>query len=67
MGYIHREEMLDAVEPFTMALYTRVMSYSLDQTRIVIEGVKRDLKDPKLHLYVNYHFVWGRKPEHAPF
>jgi hypothetical protein len=55
--------MLDAVEPFTLALYTRVLGRSLEETNVLMEGVKRELRDPKLHLYNVHHFIWGRKPE----
>ena len=63
IGQYHRAEMLDAVEPYTMQLYTRVLGFSHEQTTIVIEGVKAEFRDRKNHLYVAYHFIYGRKPE----
>jgi hypothetical protein len=52
---------LDAVEPFTLALYTRVLGHSFDHTQVVIEAVKREFSDPKLHLYNTHYFIYGRK------
>jgi hypothetical protein len=28
-------------------------------------GAKKELKDPSLHLYANFHYVYGRKPKEA--
>lgn len=53
--------MLDAVEPFMLALYTCVLGHSLDQIRAIMEAVKRELSDPKLHLYNTLYFIYGRK------
>lgn len=65
IGRYVRAQVIDAIEPFTVALYTRVLGYTLDHTWIVIAMVKRELSDPKLHLYVIYHFIYGRKPENG--
>jgi len=54
---------LDAVEPFTLALYTRVLGHSFDQALVTIEGVKREFADPTLHMYNPYYFIYGRKAE----
>ena len=57
--------MLDAVEPYSLQLYTRVLGYSLEQTKLSIEMVKAEFRDPKIHMYVAYHFIYGVKPEHG--
>lgn len=61
LGTFYRAQFADAVEPFTLALFTRVLGYTENQAKIVIARVKRDLINPKLHSYVNFHFVWGKK------
>ena len=62
LGRLHRFEMLDAVEPYTLALYTKVLQKSLDETQIAIEMVKKEFRTNKFKLYVNYHFITGSKP-----
>jgi hypothetical protein len=57
--------MLDAVEPYTLQLYTRVLGYSLEKTKLSIEMVKGEFRDPKNHLYVAYHFIHGVRPKHG--
>ncbi|KKY18374.1 putative methyltransferase [Phaeomoniella chlamydospora] len=62
LGVYYREQFLNSVEPFTLALYTRVLNYTADEARIIIAKVKHDLANPKAHVYVKFHFVWARQP-----
>ncbi|KAJ9639627.1 uncharacterized protein PV06_03077 [Exophiala oligosperma] len=62
LGMYYRAQFIDAVEPYTLALYTRVLGYTPDEARIIVARVKRDLANPKYHMYVHFHFVWGQKP-----
>ena len=61
IGQFERMQVLDAVESFTLAFFTRVLGHTFEQTRVVIEAVKRELSDPKLHLYNMHRFIYGRK------
>jgi hypothetical protein len=54
---------LDAVEPYTLAMFTRILGRSLDETHVFMGRVKRELADPTLHLYTDKYFIYGRKPE----
>jgi hypothetical protein len=53
--------MTETVEAHSMALYTRVLHYSLQEAQVVFENVKREFKDRNLHLYTVYRFIYGRK------
>lgn len=63
LGRLHLLEMLDAVEPYTLALYSKVLGKSLEETKIVIEMVKKEFRTRTFKLYVNYHFITARKLE----
>jgi len=54
-------EMLDAVEPYTLALYTKVLGKTLKETQMAIEMVKKEFREKGNHLFVNYHFITARK------
>jgi len=43
-------------------LFTKVLGYTAEETKIMVAKVKSDLVNPKLHSYLQFHFVWGRKP-----
>ena len=65
IGRYGRAQMLEAVEPFTLALYTRVLGISIGETHVVMAGVRGELQNPRLHLYIPIHFVRGRKPDNG--
>ena len=56
------EYLVASVEPFSLALFTRVLGWSVDKTQALITGVKDDFRNRKHHLYATCHFVYGRKP-----
>ena len=57
-----RVQMIQAIPSFMIAYYTRILGYTMGQTEVAIEGVKREFQDQSLHLYVRLYFVSGRKP-----
>jgi hypothetical protein len=54
-----------AVEAYSLALFTRVLGWSNEQTQVFLVGVRKELKNPKVHSYCNLHIVYGRKPTHG--
>ena len=56
------EQMVASVEPATLGPLTRVLGWSNEKMQVLIAGVKGDFRNRKNHLYVNFHFVYGRKP-----
>ena len=64
IGMFHQEHGLASVEPFTLALFTRVLGWSRDRTQVLIAGVKDEIRNPRNHFYTASHFVYGRKPAH---
>ena len=61
LGNYSLVQLLNSVEPFSLALFSRVLGYTIDEIKIICARVKNDLVNPKLHSYMNYHFIWGRK------
>jgi hypothetical protein len=55
--------MLEAVAPFTLALFTRTLGWSREETEVLMAGVRSDLRNRNNHIYSYFHFVYGRKPE----
>ena len=65
IGRCERLHMLDAVEPYSLALFTRTLGWTLEDTQELLNHVREDFADPKYHLYSYFHFVYGRKPDIA--
>lgn len=62
LGRVQRVQMIEAVPTFSLAYYTRILGYSYDQAQAMIAGVRAEMMDKKLHLYLKWHFVRGRRP-----
>ena len=63
IGRFMRLQGLYAVEAFLLAYLARVLGHSLEHTQMIIEGMKREICDPKLQLYNTHRFIYGRKPQ----
>ncbi|EEA19595.1 hypothetical protein TMatcc_009733 [Talaromyces marneffei ATCC 18224] len=63
VGKVQQYQMFEAVEPYSLAVFTRVLKWSNEDTRELIEKVKAEICDPQYHIYSLFTFVYGRKPE----
>lgn len=54
--------MLLCFESFTPGLIGRVLGWSKEEYEILAAGAGREVRDPKLHIYTVFRFVYGRKP-----
>ena len=57
---------LEAVEPLTLALFTRVLGWTEAETQVLMAMVRREFKDRSRYLYVICNIVYGRKPGTGP-
>lgn len=55
--------MLEAMPPYTYALFTRMLGWSRHEIEALLAGVRRELKDLSIHLYTRVYMVYGQKPE----
>lgn len=62
LGRFELSHMQMSVESHTPALFTRVLNYSADQVRILMDGVKREFRSKDLRLITSYRFITGRRP-----
>ncbi|KAL7270647.1 hypothetical protein RUND412_006641 [Rhizina undulata] len=62
VGMYWQQHMLDAAEGVTLALFTRVLGWDKEKVDKFLEGVYKDLKNPKYHVYSKFYVTYGRKP-----
>ncbi|KAJ9129718.1 Demethylmenaquinone methyltransferase [Pleurostoma richardsiae] len=62
IGGVQHHQELQAVESYTPGIFTQVLGWTEVETQVFIAKVKKELKDPSIHLYFPVYFVWGRKP-----
>ncbi|KAH7336594.1 S-adenosyl-L-methionine-dependent methyltransferase [Rhexocercosporidium sp. MPI-PUGE-AT-0058] len=63
IGRYELVQMVAAVEPFTLAIFTRTLGWSNERAQALMEGVRNELKDRRNHLYALVYFIHGKKPE----
>ena len=56
-------QMIEGLEAFHTAVFTRVLGWSVEEVAAMNEGMKRELRGPKMHLMFDLHVCYGRKPE----
>ncbi|KPM42793.1 hypothetical protein AK830_g3750 [Neonectria ditissima] len=62
IGRYQSVQELQVVDSYTPALFAHTLGWSMDEVQVLMAKVKRDLRDPSIHLYLSIYFVWGRKP-----
>lgn len=62
IGRVGKLTVLEVVEPYTLALFTRVLGYSYQDAQEYMDKVRAELVSNNFHLYVLFHFIYGQKP-----
>lgn len=50
------------IESYTPKLFEHALGWSVEEIHVLMAQVKKELKDPSIHLYLPVYIVWGRKP-----
>ncbi|KAI9815379.1 MAG: hypothetical protein M1832_005518 [Thelocarpon impressellum] len=62
LGRYEQVQMIDAVEPASLALFTRILEWDRVRTEALLAGVRNEFKNTSFHFYCKLYFVYGRKP-----
>ncbi|KAF4923589.1 putative methyltransferase tdiE [Colletotrichum viniferum] len=62
LGEWCKESALQAIEAISMALFTRVLDWSVPETTVFCAEVRNELKRVDVHAYYEVYCVYGRKP-----
>ena len=50
MGAFNLAGLLEGLEGFSMALYTRVLGKSAEEVQLSLMDIRKELRDPKVHI-----------------
>ena len=64
IGRYHQVNVLEAVAPYTMALFCRILGWSRIQVEALLAAIRNEIKDMSIHLYTNVRVVYAQKPNH---
>ncbi|KAF2141606.1 uncharacterized protein K452DRAFT_351184 [Aplosporella prunicola CBS 121167] len=56
---------LEAIEAYCLALFTRVLDYRPEEVQVMMAKMQKEYKDPDVHINWVYHVCYGQKPESA--
>ncbi|KAF5007755.1 hypothetical protein FDECE_5927 [Fusarium decemcellulare] len=62
IGMYQGIQQIKAVESYTPAVFGRILGWSDKEIQVIMAKVRKDLRDPEIHLYIPAYFIWGRKP-----
>jgi hypothetical protein len=62
LGRYHQVNMLEAMPPYTYALFTRMLGWSRVEIEALLAAIRKELCDTSHHLYTKVRIVYGQKP-----
>ncbi|KAF9882930.1 hypothetical protein FE257_004865 [Aspergillus nanangensis] len=62
IGRVGKVTLFEAVEPYTLALFTRVLGWTYDEAQDYVTKVRAELLDAQYHIYVVFHYIYGQRP-----
>ncbi|KAK0611258.1 S-adenosyl-L-methionine-dependent methyltransferase [Immersiella caudata] len=63
IGQFCRLALEQDIEGYILFIWTQVMGWTAEETKVFIAHLRRQMRDPKLHAYFRYRIVTARKPE----
>ncbi|KAI9806072.1 MAG: hypothetical protein M1833_004479 [Piccolia ochrophora] len=63
IGTFNMLNLLEGIEGFSMALFTRVLGWTAEEVQVLIAKVRKDCSNPNIHAQQDFHIVYGRRPE----
>lgn len=62
IGKWHLLEAFQGIEGWTMALMTRILGWTYEETQVFLAHVRAGFRDKSIHSYTSGSIVYGRKP-----
>ncbi|PGH11709.1 hypothetical protein AJ79_04732 [Helicocarpus griseus UAMH5409] len=62
LGAYNLLQLLEGFEGFSLAPFTRALGWTADEVQILVEGVKKDIQNPKIHSQFDFHVAYAQKP-----
>ncbi|KAK1639697.1 methyltransferase domain-containing protein [Colletotrichum phormii] len=62
LGTWCRSITLESLEALSLALFTRVLGWTKEETLVFCAEAREELKQQNIHAYFDVYAVWGRKP-----
>ena len=65
LGAFNLVQMEEGVEGFSLRLFTQVLGWSVEEVQVLLASVRKEMRDPSVHVLYDFYVVYGQKPEDA--
>jgi len=62
IGMYNLTQLLDGLEGFSLRLFCDVLDWKKEEVLILLSKVRKEFKNPTIHIQFDYHVVYGQKP-----
>ncbi|KAF5026816.1 hypothetical protein F66182_1100 [Fusarium sp. NRRL 66182] len=62
LGKYQAIQELKVIDSYTPKLFEHALGWHAQEIQVLMAQVKKELRDPSVHLYLPVYIVWGRKP-----
>lgn len=63
VGKFVRATMENDIEGYTLIMWQDVLQWPKDEYQLFLMGIRKAMRNPKIHTYMRVRFVYGRKPQ----
>ncbi|KAF2455558.1 S-adenosyl-L-methionine-dependent methyltransferase [Lineolata rhizophorae] len=63
LGGVNLTQILEGLEGLTVALFPRVLGWSVERVQVFLSEVRKDATKKSVHCLHEFHVVYGQKPE----
>ena len=61
LGAYNLLQTLEGMEGFSLPIFTRYLGWTAEEVQILLAEVRQELRDPRIHAYLNIYAAWGQK------
>ncbi|KAL4968421.1 class I SAM-dependent methyltransferase [Aspergillus stella-maris] len=62
LGRVSKIAVIESIEPYSLALFTRVLGWTYEQAQDYVDKCRRETLNSSCHIYVFYYFVYAQRP-----
>lgn len=61
LGRYQQVNMVESMEAYTLALFTRILGWPMEQIHVFLAGVRKELVDRSIHTYAKLYITYGQR------
>ncbi|KAL4867151.1 hypothetical protein BDV12DRAFT_123821 [Aspergillus spectabilis] len=66
IGRVGKVSLIEAIEPYSLALFTRVLGWTYEEAQNYINKCRQEVMNSSCHLYVLFYYIYAQRPLDDP-